>query len=104
MQQPVGAESDRLDLGRPGERREHHVDALRQLARAVHPRRSRLDMGRRRLLPEIVDGHLVSGRLEIRRHAAAHEPQPDEPDLHDGVPPDGRPLTARGSMLHRSSG
>ena len=30
----------------------------------------------------IVDGHIVTGFQQVRRHTSAHMPQTDEPDLH----------------------
>src|SRR5688572_5207649 len=43
-------------------------------------------MRRRRVAAKIVHGELVPARPRVQRHAAAHEPESDEADLH-GRPP-----------------
>src|SRR5262245_42736022 len=45
-------------------------------------------MRRRGLATDVVDGQIVTGRPDVQRHAAAHDPQSDESDSHVGLLPD----------------
>jgi hypothetical protein len=84
LDQPVGAERHPLDIGRNGERGEHHFAGLGDLARRIGPdrpfRQKRLGRG----AVEVVDGELVAGLLQIGRHALAHHAKPDKTYAHLG--------------------
>ena len=51
----------------------------------------------------IVDGHIVTGFQQVRRHTSAHMPQTDEPDLHGNTCFSSMRLTRGALRLHRSA-
>ena len=81
-EQPLVAEGDRLHLGRARQRGEHHFGGLGHPAGHVCPRGARREVGCGRFLADVVDDQLVAALADVGRHAVAHDPQANEPDLH----------------------
>ena len=87
LDQAVGPQRHRLDIGRNGEGGENHLGCFGDLARRIGPDGA---LGEERLgrgAIEVVDGELVAGVLQFGRHALAHHAEPDETYAHLDPPP-----------------
>ena len=83
---PSGPERHRLDLGRAGQRGEHHVALPRHLGRRIGPDGAVLDVAVGRGASRVVNDDLVLGLLQVGGEARAHDAEPDESDFHLMLP------------------
>ena len=96
----VGAQHHRLDLGRAGKRGQDQLGAARGGLRTVRPRRAALEMGLCRVAPHVVHDEGVAGLHEVQRHRPTHVAQSDESDLHRVLPRESRAIPSARKLRH----
>ena len=79
----VGAEADRLHLGRPGQAGRDDVGDRREGCDSRGPGGAGGDQGFGRFAPQIVDGDGVSGPQELAGNRRADIADSDEPEFHE---------------------
>src|SRR6202030_78195 len=80
--QPVRTERHLLDIGRHRQRGEDDLALLADLLWRIGPDRALREERLGRRAAQIVPDKVVPRLLQIRRHAFAHHPEPDNSDAH----------------------
>jgi hypothetical protein len=78
----VRAEGDLLDLLGAGQGGQHELGLARGVGRRLGPAGAMGDGRLAGLAAHVVDQQVVSGALQVGRHARAHHAQADESDAH----------------------
>ena len=99
----VLAERDRLHLDGAGQRSQHYIGALRDLAGRIGPLCAHLQVRSGGLAPDVMDDEIVSAAYGIQRHGAAHCSKSDKSYVH-GVLPRFRAVQPRVLQSRRSMG